>query len=108
MASPTSGPWEVDRRATTRVFKSDEPNRGICSAGGYVTSERDVTEENEANARLIAASPTMLAAIDKAIGPLCMAIGELRDCEMMNLAKVLGQVKDELSAAIARATGEPT
>lgn len=57
----TPGPWEVDSRCATRVYRAEEANRGVAACGGYCTNQSDVSEENEANARLIASAPTLLA-----------------------------------------------
>lgn len=56
----TPGPWEVDRVACTHVQSG---RRGVASTGGYSTNLEDwekVKDENEDNAKLIAASRTAL------------------------------------------------
>ena len=58
MRKHTSGPWRISRHALAHVTAANE--RGICSTGGYYHSDEDpelLNEENEANARLIAAAP---------------------------------------------------
>lgn len=93
MSAFTPGPWWIDPRCSTHVVA---PSRPICSAGGYVTNSvrSDVlAAENDANARLIAASPTMYAALLDVI-------------EHMDWSTPQGKaVYDNARAAIAKATG---
>jgi hypothetical protein len=60
----TPGPWQV--RGRTNVFPAGGTSRIIANCAGYSTNGPDweeVNEENEANARLIAAAPDLLAAL---------------------------------------------
>jgi hypothetical protein len=95
MKEPTPGPWIIDKRCSTRVCLPIENNRGIASTGGYFSNDQDVAEENEANARLIAAAPDLLAACEAALedGPHNASCG-------LHL-----EVVDVLRAAIAKAKG---
>ena len=66
MSEHTPGPWKVSSKASTAVFAGD---RLIASAGGYMSNTRQesVVIENDANARLIAAAPDLLAACETAL-----------------------------------------
>lgn len=67
MATHTPGPWEIVPFAKTNV-RQVGGDRGVASCGGYATTMRgDVAAENEANARLIAAAPDLLAACKLAL-----------------------------------------
>lgn len=55
MSEPTQGPWRVDRRAHTRVVA------GIDDTIATTGCQSDLSDQWEANARLIAAAPEMLA-----------------------------------------------
>lgn len=83
----TPGPW----------FESAEDGDKICDSNGYPVAEIDTPRcesETNANARLIAAAPEMLAAL-KAL---------LFDCLHGNGAETWEQHKDAARAAISRAT----
>lgn len=57
----TPGPWAISRYTKTHISAVSRP---VCSAGGYSDNSRpqdDVLAENVANARLIAAAPTLAA-----------------------------------------------
>jgi len=61
MDGTTPGPWDISRYAATHISAA---SRLVCSAGGYSANRRrkeDVRDENVANARLIAAAPTLAA-----------------------------------------------
>ena len=62
MSAYTKGPWEVDRRASTRV--TDGADTTIASAG---MASRTM-EDAQANARLIASAPDLLEALKRASG----------------------------------------
>ncbi len=62
MTEHTPGPWEIDPRAANHVIAD---KRSICSLGFHDTSLPDGGQaENSANARLIAAAPDLLAALE--------------------------------------------
>lgn len=66
MSKHTPGPWEV--AGEFRVRSKADPDRGICSTGSYFDGRRDTEEqhrENMSNARLIAAAPDMLEALEE-------------------------------------------
>lgn len=97
----TAGPWIRDaeqvREALCRIRADGEP---ICDVfaldRGYDTPDHD-QEEAEANARLIAAAPDMLAALESCMTALQYHIGG-------NLSRMTAEVCiGEARAAIAKA-----
>ena len=57
----TPGPWAISRYAQTHI---SAVSRLVCSVGGYSANSRGpevIRDENVANARLIAAAPTLAA-----------------------------------------------
>ena len=85
----TSGEWYIDERAKTRVRTKA---RGICSAGSYFTTERDVTEENEANARLIASAPKMYELINQFLNSYCYGDATQVDSFRSDAEKLIEQI----------------
>ena len=63
MSKHTPGPWEVDITGGREkaVFKADDPGGQICKLPGALFEPS--AEVRQANARLIAAAPDMLAAL---------------------------------------------
>lgn len=61
----TPGPWRINKRSALMV--ETETGRGIASTGVYSTNTDNGQHllDNEANARLIAAAPEMLAWLQK-------------------------------------------
>ena len=95
----TPGPWVIDNSIRTAV---NAGKKHIAMVNFYKTSDKEISideKENEANARLIAAAPELLAA--------CKAA--LRD-EMSARLEAAGGLSDEtvamLEAAIAKAEGK--
>ncbi len=100
----TKGPWEVGYldRNSQRVVKSEHIEIATC----WHHSVGSIEQEMEANARLIAASPTMLDALliaEYAISEWRKSAGELRgvDCEGLIYARKI------IRAALLKATGAP-
>lgn len=87
-AKHTPGPWRIDPRAACRVVAGE--NDTVASAG----CQSNLADQYEANARLIAAAPDMLEAIQKA---LCCA-------EIDGLASAMAVLNTHGRAAIAKAT----
>lgn len=55
----TPGPWEIHNRASTTVCL--QSGRCVAACGGWCDNRRnDVLDEQQANARLIAAAPELL------------------------------------------------
>ena len=67
----TSGPWSYTRNPeNTRWIIDSAPNHGIACTAGYEC-------DNEANARLMAAAPDTLKALQSALGHLLNAAIDL-------------------------------
>lgn len=87
MSKHTPGPWKVSRR-----FDIYQDNRGYC--GYYVGSTRgnsddlpeNVKEQDEANARLIAAAPELLDALQWIAQNAADAV-QVRTCAMQAISK---------------------
>lgn len=63
----TPGPWTIDSRATTAIQAGDK-HIAMVNFSFLGRPERDVYgEEHDANARLIAAAPDMLAALENLV-----------------------------------------
>lgn len=116
MAGHTKGPWLRDSttvyalmHAGWRKGVEQFKNRFFC--GVYGVRECG-DEELEANARLMAAAPDMLEALQAAQAALdhrpncedCYGGGEWRNCKEMN--RLVERASELGQAAIRRATGE--
>lgn len=66
MSKHTPGPWVVDESRHDGAINRLEPFRHIGMVSAYREKPGD-REENEANARLIAASPQLLMALEDAL-----------------------------------------
>lgn len=100
--SHTLGPWSNERiwdTPTTRIHARVE---GVPMALAEVFTMRNVGEK-EANARLIAMAPDMLAALRKAEEALrsCYQVADYPADGLTSQDRALGEVRD----AIAKATG---
>ncbi len=105
--TPTPGPWEVDTTSGARVLATDgKGSFPICDirGWGHLTgkghgalglSEAEAIAIQDANARLIAAAPDMLEAIEQALDD--MGAESHSVCE---------QAKQMLRAALVKATRE--
>ena len=58
----TPGPWKINPRASMVV--ESESGRTIASCGAYTSNTENTEPENQANARLIAAAPELLEALE--------------------------------------------
>ena len=69
MSAHTPGPWKASRRyADTIVIEGDGGYRHIVGVGADEITEsggEEMSAEQEANARLIAAAPELLAALER-------------------------------------------
>lgn len=108
MNKHTPGPWLCDSRVPTRV--TGPKDRGICSTGGYQNNTQDAEQlnaEHEANARLIAAAPELLEALQT----WQQFWDTMPKGQMGKLAFNVGLFNDgfiQMRRAIAKATGEQT
>jgi len=66
--TPTPGPWNVNPRHTTLV-EVDDGSQTVANTGSWRSNTRDLAAlaaEQEANARLCAAAPDLLAVAEEA------------------------------------------
>jgi hypothetical protein len=93
----TPGPWKFGSKADSKFYK-----RNISGADGYHVAAVSSRNEHEvdANARLIAAAPDLLEALE-----LCQS--NISSLLASAHPKVYGEWLTVVSAAIAKATGEP-
>jgi len=104
MNKHTPGPWEVTDLRHSIVVRTESPNKTKYGAsryaaiGGFDRSDPDQLSEALANARLIAAAPDLLEALE-------LMLDRFRDTEGSH-----GQWEEEATenarAAIAKARGE--
>ena len=115
MSKHTPGPWAIERKP----IKSSGGSNTVFVIGPFCACIYDDwrqweehkinTAENEANARLIAAAPELLEALQ--CWPLAELLGMIEDHgnivqdEMWNLAKLFMEVRD---AVISKAKGATT
>jgi hypothetical protein len=99
----TPGPWAVSMSDPTLVYskKPEGTGRWVCSSISHPVRNR----EDEANARLIAAAPDLLAAAKRAEYELRDAVHIFKLDGMTSFAKAAEQAADFASKAIARAEG---
>ena len=73
MSGNTPGPWEASEGYPSDVWHVDMPNRTLSvSVSRHETDDMPV-EEVQANARLIAAAPDLLAALERIAWTECGA-----------------------------------
>ena len=90
MSKHTPGPWEP----TNSDDLDDPPGNVVCTLGDgwYVSSEHEPTRDsNEADARLIAAAPEMLDALEAAAHVL--PLGEEYNAVVEAIAKAKGEAE---------------
>ncbi len=119
MSKHTPGPWIVDATKATGPYNvltaaEEVPQRDciVCSFAEIRRRDRELRPRLEADARLIAAAPDMLAALHKV--PICLADGGTdRGYECLGCHSIDGERckpdcwAHQLEVAIAKATGEP-
>ena len=94
MSKHTPGPWEIDRDVRTSINK-DAKHVALVNFYNSPDPERNVSgDEHEANVRLIAAAPDLLAALKEFVFPHQSGNFTERELREMGLA------------AIAKATGD--
>jgi len=94
----TPGPWTIDGSVRTSI---NAGTKHIALANFYNSVEPEFNvsgEEHEANARLIAAAPELLAALDELVDALTAGYVPQQDGRMLKEARAL----------IAKAEGTPT
>lgn len=93
----TPGPWMADSHYPS-VSAPTSPNLSLCNDHAIPMSERI------ANARLIAAAPDLLAALEAIFG---IALDGKSHFHSAELIRVMGKERfDAARAALAKATGE--
>ncbi len=99
MSKHTPGPWVVDEANTNLVARLvNGVYEYVCEVEPSSFSTREYSQDQEeADARLIAAAPELLAALKRMV-----LDGNCRDANYRALAN------DQARAAIAKATGEKT
>lgn len=96
MAQHTPGPWRVqDGFNTIYTTSCPETGTGITIAIAKASDHQCKSEEVAPNARLLAAAPALLAALEA-----------LADEAFINMRSGAGHLIDEARAAIAAAKGE--
>jgi hypothetical protein len=118
-AKHTPGPWRsiIDDTGgqwsgwPLCITAENEDDKTVVRTGGQWPYEWDAaTSQREAvaNARLIASAPDLLEALiaSLSLDPLRMELEDCLDDEREALVAELQQIEAQISAAIARATGE--
>jgi hypothetical protein len=101
--SHTPGPW------TAESYPSIKHPNGVWYIKGPAEEDYEGWT-NPADARLIAAAPVLLAALEQIAGLSAGLQGLRADSMMMrgvSPVKLIGDARDIARAAIAKATGEP-
>jgi hypothetical protein len=95
----TPGPWEVDRHYWTiqRRLPEGADSGELIEVFGRLTGG----ENSEANARLIAAAPDMLKALDE-----CLALFDMVTALDDHGSNAVGQAENLIRTAIAKATAK--
>lgn len=107
MSKYTKGPWVLDEFSDEQwdiCIEREEDFLVICEMTSAIeSSTTKLTAEDKANARLIAAAPELLEALQQAVGSLEWAASVIGDippkCDYIERI-------EEAKAIIAKATGE--
>ncbi|MFN3858152.1 MAG: hypothetical protein ACK4RV_10400 [Caulobacter sp.] len=97
MAAHTPGPWEVAGNCVRTRYRMGDPDNN----GTMVADVGVFPPEREANARLIAAAPELLAALRQTTDLLATA-NKSTDRPSSYVWEIVGQAR----AALSKATGE--
>ena len=101
IAGHTPGPW---RLSAAGIVRADEPHSGRHQAVADILFCSDIPAvEREANARLIAAAPELLEALEKARLKLAYIYEVTDDTHCGNEARLTG---NEIALVIAKARGQ--
>ena len=105
-ADYTPGPWAIRHGTNIFAVRTDVGHEGVvCNTGGHRGNHVDCGPECEANARLIAAAPDLLAACEAAMRVAVLWCPEsCSDPLHMQELAVLGALKEKIKAAIEKAT----
>ncbi|BAO04707.1 hypothetical protein KMC49_gp46 [Ralstonia phage Firinga] len=100
----TEGPWHVTGKGLSRYVEG-RVRPGVLQEVAWCGAT-EVPEQMEANARLIAAAPEMLEALDN-IGGLSRAlrVGGPDPMDLHELSDALQEAVDTANAIVAKATG---
>ena len=99
------GPWFVSRDPrpdmewNNHIASVEHPHLEVCSM--FHTTDRDGNEQGEANARLVAAAPDMLTALECLLPGLVL---DLRYADDNDDKEAMQSRIDTVTAAIAKAT----
>lgn len=98
----TTGPWEIIKAPNGHVYIRDSLGAEIAQMG----SENMLADDSSAakNARLIAAAPGLLAALELLANGCTRVIGQ--DSTGQDMVKIRAAAIYEARAVIAQATGE--
>ena len=106
----TPGPWHIARRshAEKRILVTKDGERVLaCCSTGYAGKRGPIPEpERLANARLIAAAPELLAALQQAALVLKWAVQESKGKVKAEIVGGWSHHADKAMGIIAAATGE--
>lgn len=88
----TKGPWKLTRVGNDYIVKSSETTRIVCSVQDAYS---DAFETFQANARLIAAAPEMLEALNKIVSMMQLKsdLQQMTELDVQIFELVLEQVK---------------
>lgn len=104
MSKHTPGPWVTDNSVLRgSINRLDEPRRHIALTSDWENEKGD-REQNEANARLIAAAPELLEALESAIECGMVPSSTAKDGGATRHARQV-VVADMIRDAVAKAKG---
>ncbi len=103
------GPWTVEDddmlQGCAFIPIEDANGLGVCEVQAQGDSPRDICDADRANARLIAAAPTLVDELHLASVALVEAAEVLAGAGMTSFASIIRNHASRCDAAIANATG---
>lgn len=110
MNKHTPGPWGIEQTDDTNWIGFMRPHDGkveliVCTTARDFTLKDGAREQNDANARLIAAAPELLDALVEAVECGMVPISSAKDGGASTHSRQV-RCADMIRAAIAKATGE--